>query len=101
MFLTESNHCAAGESTRLHADADEPDKTITKAEARIITKQIAYFLRDQYGIGAQGPGADVVVTISSGQRLLPVFFFGVVAAEGVYSAASTNATPADLARAGC
>lgn len=38
------------------------------------------------------------MSISSGQPLLPVLFYGVVAAGGVYSAASSSFTTPELAR---
>ncbi|KAK6076572.1 4-coumarate- ligase [Seiridium cupressi] len=97
-FLFESRHCAALESTPLHAEANDPTAVITKSEARIITQQIAYFLRRRYGIGKSGPGTDVIVTLSTGQSGLPCLFFGVVGADGVYSAASPAATADELSR---
>jgi 4-coumarate--CoA ligase len=63
-----------------------------------LTKKVAYNLRHTFGIGASGPGKDVVVCISSGQILLPIVLFGVVAAGGVYSAASSSFTPSELSR---
>jgi 4-coumarate--CoA ligase len=39
-----------------------------------------------------------VVVISSGQILLPVLFYAVICAGGVYSAANTSATVPELAR---
>lgn len=39
-----------------------------------------------------------MITISSGQSLLPIFFYGVIAAGGVYSAASSAYTPFELGR---
>ncbi|KAI1865627.1 hypothetical protein JX265_007950 [Neoarthrinium moseri] len=96
-FLFESRHCAAVETTPLHADANDPAKVITKSEGRVLTQQIAYFLRHRYRIGKNG-GQDVVVTLSTGQCGLPCLFYGVVAAEGVYSAASPAATADELSR---
>lgn len=49
-------------------------------------------------MGKNGPGKDVVVCISSGQPVLPILFYGVIAAGGVYSAATASCTPAELAR---
>lgn len=63
-----------------------------------MTQRIAHGLRKKFNIGAAGPGKDVVVSISSGQPLLPVLFYGVVAAGGVYSAASSSFTAPELAR---
>jgi len=40
----------------------------------------------------------VVVCISSGQPLLPALFYGVIAAGGVYSAASSSFTAPELSR---
>lgn len=110
----DSEHCRAGEHTALHAEAREPLAVITKARARRLTRQMAHFLRHSYGVGAveaeagTGTGAtdghdeakavgDVVV-VSTGQSALACLFFAVVAAAGVYSAASAAATPADVAR---
>jgi 4-coumarate--CoA ligase len=59
---------------------------------------VAHNLRHTFGIGANGPGKDVVVCISSGQILLPTVLFGVIAAGGVYSAASANFTAPELGR---
>ncbi|KAG9596126.1 acetyl-CoA synthetase-like protein, partial [Aureobasidium melanogenum] len=97
-FLFESDHCTAKEETPLYAEASDPTKVITKSRARILTRQIAYFLRLQYGIGQSGPGEDVVAVVSTGQYALPCIFFGVIAAEGVYSAASPNSTVEELVR---
>jgi 4-coumarate--CoA ligase len=71
---------------------------ITKSQARTISCQIAHFLRAQYGIGEDGPGKDVVAAVSTGQHALACLFFGVVAAEGVYSAASPTSTVEELVR---
>ncbi|KAI4717602.1 acetyl-CoA synthetase-like protein [Aureobasidium sp. EXF-10727] len=95
-FLFESKHCAAKEDTPLYAEASDPAKFITKARARVLTRQIAYFLRHEYGIGQHGAGKDVVATVSTGQHALACVFFGVIAAEGVYSAASPGATVDEL-----
>lgn len=64
----------------------------------MLTRQIAYILRHNFGVGSQGPGKDVVLGVSSGQVLLPTVFYGVIAAGGVWSAASYTATPAELER---
>ncbi|KAI8185951.1 putative acyl-coenzyme A synthetase [Colletotrichum sp. SAR 10_65] len=91
-LLFDSEHCLAKEDTPLHAEAEEPTKAINKSEARLLTKQIAHFLRVEYGIGEDGHGKDIVASICSGQYRLPCFFFGVVAAGGVYSAVSSAIT---------
>lgn len=96
--ISESQHSGAAEDTVLHCEAANPSNAITKSRARDLTKQVAYSLRHTYGIGASGPGKDVVVCISSGQPLLPTLFYGVIAAGGVYSAASASFTAADLSR---
>ncbi|KAH6994942.1 hypothetical protein EDB80DRAFT_154052 [Ilyonectria destructans] len=97
-FLFDSEHCRAKEDTPLHAEARDPERYITKSQARALTKNFAYFLRNSYGIGANGPDKDVVVTVSTGQSALACLFFGVVAADGIYSAASPASTVKDLAR---
>lgn len=49
-------------------------------------------------MGKNGAGKDVVCCISSGQVLLAPLFYGVIAAGGVYSAASSAFTPGELER---
>ncbi|KAF9891871.1 hypothetical protein FE257_003356 [Aspergillus nanangensis] len=88
----------SNEDTVLHAEAADPSNAITKAQTRLYTRQIAYILRHRFGIGSQGAGKDVVLGVSPGQILLPTVFYGVVAAGGVWSAASYTATPAELER---
>lgn len=94
----DSKHCRAQEDTPLHASASDPANPITKSQARVLAEQFAHFLRHTYAIGVSGPGTDIVMAISSGQPVLPCFFFGVLAAEGVYSAASPTSTVADVVR---
>lgn len=96
--MTESEHCRAAEDSPIYAEAKDPTRAITKARARELTKNFAYFFRQHYGIGQTGDGKDIVVTVSTGQAALACVFYGVVAAGGVYSAASSASTAADLAR---
>lgn len=86
------------ETTPIHAEASDPTTAITKSDARDIAQQIAHWLRGNYGVGANGPAKDVIVTFSNGQAALPCLFYGIVAAEGIYSAASTMLPAAHLAR---
>ncbi|OBT58401.1 hypothetical protein VE04_00778 [Pseudogymnoascus sp. 24MN13] len=97
-LLFDSRHCDAAEDTKIHIEAGNDANSVTKSQARDLTQRIAHGLRRNFNIGALGPGKDVVVCISSGQPLLPVFFYGVVAAGGVYSAASSSFTTPELAR---
>ncbi|KAM0466777.1 hypothetical protein ACHAPV_000285 [Trichoderma viride] len=97
-FLFDYKGCQAKEDTPIFAEAKYPSKVITKAKARDLTRQIAYFLRHQYGIGKDGPNKDIVVTISTGQSALGCIFYAVLAAEGIYSAASPSSTASDLTR---
>ncbi|GLB08940.1 putative NRPS-like protein biosynthetic cluster [Aspergillus tubingensis] len=83
------------EDTVLHAEADDPGNQITKGQARILTKRVAYHLRHDFGVGCS-PSTDVVTVISSGQVMLPVLFYGVIAAGGVYSSASFTCTASEL-----
>lgn len=59
---------------------------------------MAHFLRTQYNIGKGGPGEDIVLTVSSGQSRLPCIFYGIVAAGGIYAAASPYSMPDVVAR---
>lgn len=97
----DSEHSQSDEHTALHAEARDPLRVINKAQMRDLTRQFAYFLRHSYGIGdgrQSKTDSDVVVVASTGQSTLACLFFGVIVAEGVYSAASPSGTPADLAR---
>ncbi|OAL33389.1 hypothetical protein AYO20_07400 [Fonsecaea nubica] len=97
-LIYESPEAWTTDSTILHAEAALPSNSVTKAQARTYTKRLTHVFRHQFGIGASGPGKDVVVCISSGQVLLPNIFYGVIAAGGVFSAASSSFTPFELAR---
>ncbi|KAL4792715.1 hypothetical protein BDV19DRAFT_400401 [Aspergillus venezuelensis] len=97
-LLFESSIPGSAESTVLHAEAADPSNAITKAQTRLLTRQIAYILRHHFGVGSNGAGKDVVVGVSAGQILLPTVFYGVIAAGGVWSAASSTATPPELER---
>ncbi|KAI6778367.1 putative acyl-coenzyme A synthetase-like protein [Emericellopsis cladophorae] len=96
-FLFESRHCAAQESTPLHADADNAATTYTKADSRVIAQQVAHFLRENYGIGKKRTGDDIVVSFCNGQAALPFLFYSIVGAQGIYSAASTYLSAEELA----
>jgi 4-coumarate--CoA ligase len=51
-----------------------------------------------FGIGANGHSKDVVVGFSSLQILLPIAFYGTIAAGGIFSCASHSYTAPELAR---
>lgn len=97
-LLFDNTLCLAQEDTIIHSEAADPSNNFTKSQAREYTKRIAYHLRQSFDIGRRGPGEDVVVCISSGQVLLPAIFLAVIAAGGVYSAASSTFTAHELAR---
>ncbi|KAK4500965.1 hypothetical protein PRZ48_006771 [Zasmidium cellare] len=78
--------------------AEDPSRSLSKKDLRRYTQNVAYALRSRYGIGANGPGKDIVTVISSGQPLLPAAFFGVIAVGGIYSSAHSTATVQELAR---
>ncbi|KAI9369301.1 hypothetical protein BJX61DRAFT_536522 [Aspergillus egyptiacus] len=86
------------ESTILHAEAADPTNHTTKAQSRTLTKRLAHVLRTEFGIGANGPGKDAVLCISSNQVLLPTVFYAIIGAGGVYAAASTALTTAEVTR---
>ncbi|KAE8419456.1 hypothetical protein BDV36DRAFT_294290 [Aspergillus pseudocaelatus] len=86
------------ETTVLHAEAADPTNNITKAQARTITKRLAHVFRTDFGIGNNGAGKDTVLCISSNQVLLPAVFYAIIAAGGVYTAASTAFTQSELSR---
>lgn len=82
----------------MHQEAANPSNTITKRQLRDLVQRIAHGVRKHYGIGKNGPNKDVVTVISYGQPIVPAVYYGVVAAGGVYSAASPSSTVAELAR---
>ncbi|KAJ6499922.1 4-coumarate-CoA ligase [Mycena vitilis] len=97
-FLFDSSLSWATESTVLHADAEKPENGITKAQTRVLTRRIAHTLRTRFGIGQSGHGQDIVVVISTGQIMLPLLFYAIIAAGGVVSLASSSFKPDELAR---
>ncbi|RJE20465.1 4-coumarate-coA ligase [Aspergillus sclerotialis] len=97
-LLFESDIPNSPETTILHAEAADPTNAITKAQTRLLTRQIAYILRTHFDIGRHGAGKDVVLGVSTGQVLLPTVFYGVIAAGGIWSAASHTATAPELER---
>lgn len=82
----------------LHVDAAHPEHKQTKDDLRNLTERIAHGLRNKFGIGSNGPDKDVVTVLSYGQLIVPAVFYGVVAAGGIYSAASPSSTVPELAR---
>ena len=82
----------------LHLEAANPSNQITKGDLRDLTQRIAHGLRQNYGIGANGLNKDVVTVISYGQPMVSAAFYSIIAAGGVYSAASPSSTVADLTR---
>lgn len=98
LICIDSEHSVALDETVLHADAANPENKVTKAELLVVLQNIAHGLRHKYGVGSNGPDKDVVTVISYGQMLVPAVFFGVIAAGGVYSAASPSSTVSELVR---
>ncbi|RDW89131.1 hypothetical protein BP6252_01163 [Coleophoma cylindrospora] len=98
LFDQDSPTCGSKEDSVIHAEAADPSICITKSQARDLLRKVAHGLRHQFSIGSSGPGKDVVVCVSSGQCLLPIMFYAVIAAGGIYSAASPAATATDVAR---
>lgn len=86
------------EDTKIHIDAADPSKYITKADARDLTRRVAYVLRHRYAIGSRGPGKDVVLLLSSGSPFLAILFYAIAAAGGVFSGASTAYRVGEIAR---
>ena len=94
----ESEHSVAQDDTVLHLEAANPSNQVTKSDLRDLTQRIAHGLRQHYDLGVNGPNKDVVTVISYGQPLVAAAFYGIIAAGGVYSAASPSSTVADLTR---
>lgn len=94
----DSEHSIGDEDTPLHFSAANPNVYLTKGALRALSQRIAHFLRHGFAVGAEGPYRDVVVVCTSGQPAAPAMFWGVIAAGGVFSAASPSFTPEELAR---
>ncbi|RNJ55278.1 hypothetical protein D7B24_008799 [Verticillium nonalfalfae] len=97
-LLFDSAELPSKDDTILHVEASNPSNRLSKAQTATLTRRIAYILRRDFGVGASISGQDVVVCISSGEVLLPAVFYGTIAAGGVYSAASSSSTSAELQR---
>lgn len=97
VFL-ESEHSVAQDDTVLHVEANDPENKLNKAGLSTLAQNIAHGLRHRFKIGANGPNKDTITVISHGQILVPALLFGIIAAGGVYSAASPSSTVAELAR---
>jgi 4-coumarate--CoA ligase len=91
-------HCLSQEDTKIHIDAANTANYLTKAHARTLTENFAYSFRNLFGIGANGHSKDVVVGFSSLQILLPLAFYGTIAAGGIFSCASHSFTASELAQ---
>ncbi|KAI1621765.1 hypothetical protein EDD37DRAFT_567141 [Exophiala viscosa] len=96
LLFADSEHSLATDDTVLHASAEDTSCRLTKQGLKRLSQQIAHCLRASYGIGAQGPNKHVVTVMSHGQSMAPAVFFGIIAAGGVYSAASASLTVDEL-----
>ncbi|KAK0620532.1 hypothetical protein B0T14DRAFT_457602 [Immersiella caudata] len=94
--LFESKHSYAKEDTKLHIDADDPTKAITKSELRTLVKRLASTLRTAYGLGKDGPGRDAVLCIATGHWQLPTVFYAILAAGAIFSSSNPGSTPSEL-----
>lgn len=95
---TDSKHSLTEENTPIHISAADPSLQLTVSGCRALTHSTSAALRKHFGIGAQGPGKDIVSVISTGHYLLPTLFYGVIGAEGVFSAASAASTAGELSK---
>ncbi|KIY02854.1 uncharacterized protein Z520_01319 [Fonsecaea multimorphosa CBS 102226] len=93
-----NQYALSQEDSKVHIDAANTANYIDKKHARVLTENFAHSLRHIYGIGAAGHSKDVVVGFSTLQILLPIAFYGTIAAGGIFSCASHAFTPAELAR---
>jgi 4-coumarate--CoA ligase len=96
--LDPNPHCLSQEDTKVHIDAANTANYLTKAHSRTLTENFAHSFRNLFGIGANGRSKDVVVGFSNLQILLPVAFYGTIAAGGIFSCASHSFTAPELAR---
>ncbi|KAK5947008.1 hypothetical protein PMZ80_001154 [Knufia obscura] len=96
-FLFDSDHCQAQEDTKIHVEAANPTNSITKSQARHLTRRLAYIFRHEYNIGHAGPGRDHILTCLYGSPFAPVLFYGIVAAGGIFCGANTEYKPSEIA----
>ena len=93
----------------LFIDAEHPECVITREDAKTYAQQIARTLRDVDGIGAEGPGKDVIAMYSTNQVLssrftfsfkmmYPVAMLGVIGAGGVWAPTPFNLTSTEASR---
>jgi 4-coumarate--CoA ligase len=94
----DSEHTTANDDTIVSASAENPSICLNKIGLRRLFEEFAYGLRKRYQIGANGRNKDVVVVYSSGQPAYPAVFYGIMAAGGVASLASSSYTAQELAR---
>ncbi|EUC39046.1 hypothetical protein COCCADRAFT_81604 [Bipolaris zeicola 26-R-13] len=97
-LLFDSGIGLAKPDSPIHISAADPSLVLTTARARVLTEATSAALRKHFGIGAGGPGKDVCSVISTGHYLLPALAYGVIGAEGVFSAASTASTAGELCK---
>ena len=97
-LLFDSEHTVGMPASQIHVDSTNPSNYLTKFGMQTLAQRIAHGLRTNYSTGANGASKDVVTVISNGQILVPAVFYGVLAAGGVYSAASPHSTVPELAR---
>lgn len=98
LLFDPNEHCVAKDDTKVHIDAANTNNFLTRADCRTYAEQFAHGLRKHYGIGVNGHSQDVVVGFSTLQILLPLAFYGTIAAGGIFSTASHSFTAAELAR---
>lgn len=96
--MADSEWSDAKDDTVLHLEAANPLNSISKSEAYRLVEQLAYVLRHQYEIGSSGPGKDIVQVTSCGNPFVPVVFYSIVAAGGIFSGASTAYRSTELVR---
>ncbi|KAI1342592.1 acetyl-CoA synthetase-like protein [Xylariaceae sp. FL0016] len=96
-LLFDSETCRVDDDKVIHADAAEPSYNLTKARLRQLSKKTAHVLRNQYGVGANGPYKDVVFTIATGHFMIPLMFYGTIIAGGIFSSTNPSATPDEFA----
>ena len=95
---TDSPHTLAKPDTPIHISAADPSLTLTVSRARILEQATSAALITHFSIGATTPGTDVCSVISTGHYLLPVLFYGIIGAGGVFSAASAASTASELGK---
>lgn len=94
-YLFSQDAFAANE--QVWCSAVDPSVSVTRAQAKLLTERIGSGLR-KLGLGRDGPGKDIMITILENQVMIAPLFFGTLCAGGIFATCPPTATEFELAR---